>query len=70
MNNKNTNGIITKTKKDGNYIVASFKIYLNDANCNIRIINSYEAFQRDNSNFIFDENMRNEKEIKQCKIQV
>ena len=81
INNKNTKTItnihpnkekkiIRKSNKNENYIVASFKIDSKDANSDIRIINSYEAIQRGNSNFKFDENLRNEKEIKQCKIQI
>ena len=81
MNNKNTKTItnilpnnekriIRKSNKNENYIIASFKIDSKDAYSDIRIINSYEASKRRDSNFKFDENLRNEKEIKQCKIQV
>ena len=66
----NKNNIIRKSNKDESYIVASFKIDSKDTNSNIRIINSYEAFQRSVHIFKFDENLRNEKVIKQCKIQV
>ena len=63
-----TNNINAKTNKDKNYIVAIFEINTNDINRDIRIINSYEAIERSNSNLTFEENQRNEEEIKQCKI--
>ena len=66
----NKNNIIRKSNKDESYIVASFKIDSKDTNSDIRIINSYEAFQRSVHIFKFDKNLRNEKVIKQCKIQV
>ena len=66
----NKNKIIRKSNKNEKYIIASFKIDSQDANSDIRIINSYEAVQRGCFNFKFDENLRNEKEIKQCKIKV
>ena len=51
-----------------NYITAEIYIKENEVNYNIRIINSYEAEKRSLYNFSFDENYRNENEIKKCKI--
>ena len=66
----NKNKINTNTNNNNNYIIAKFKIDLKEINQNIRIINSYEAIERSFSNLFFEENVRNESEIKQCNIQV
>ena len=70
INKHYTKAITNKTNKYGNYIVALFKIGSKHVNQNIRIINSYESFLRNINCFEFEEKLRNEKEIKQCKIQV
>ena len=50
------------------YIIAEF--YVKDKNRNIRILNSYESFKRSCKDFKFEECKRNEKDIKECKIQI
>ena len=69
----NTNKKNKKINNNGNYIIAKIKIDSNDINKNISIINSYEAVRRAKSQYsecTLEENFRNEKEIKQCKIQI
>ena len=53
-----------------NYIMAEFVINDDKKNDNIQIINSYEAENRNSYEFNFVEDLRNEKEIKACKIQI
>jgi surface protein len=60
--------VSTTENPNENFIIALFKIsgYKRD----IRIINSYEAYQRSKGNFKFDDNLRNEQDIKKCKIEI
>ena len=51
-----------------NYIIAEIEIGKNSVNKDIRIINSYESFERSREKTTFDENLRNEIEIRKCKI--
>ena len=58
-------------KSNNNYILAEIDIKDNDINKNIRIINSYEEYQRNNSpDNELDENEKNEEEIKKCQIRI
>ena len=50
------------------YIIAEIEIGYNLENKDIRIINSYESFERSRKKTTFDENLRNEIEIRKCKI--
>jgi len=81
-NNLNYRGINKKTNivqsnneinnkiNENNYIVAEF--FINDLykHRDIQIINSYENHKRNRGELNFVEDLRNEKEIKACKIQV
>ena len=52
-----------------NHIIAEFEINNEySINLDIRIINSYESFERCRKKTTFDENLRNEIEIRKCKI--
>ena len=51
-----------------NYIIAEIEIGENSVNKDIRIINSYESFERKRNKTTFDEKLRNEIEIRKCKI--
>ena len=51
-----------------NYIIAEIGIGKNSVNKDIRIINSYESFERKRNKTTFDEKLRNEIEIRKCKI--
>ena len=50
------------------YIIAEIEIGYDLVNKDIRIINSYESFERSREKTTFDENLRNEIEIRKCKI--
>ncbi len=56
------------TSGNDNYIIAEIEIDENLVNKNIRIINSYESFERSRKKTTFDEKLRNEIEIRKCKI--
>ena len=64
----NSNKIVSKQNNSENYILSEISISKNEVNENIRIINSYEAEIRNSKIFTFDDNLRNENEIKDCKI--
>ena len=57
-------------KDNNNYIIAEYIIGDLDIGKNIQIINSYESCQRSFNNFKLEEKCRNEKEIKECKIEI
>ena len=72
-NNKETNIVhynnaVNNKINENNYIVAEFFINDDAKDKNIQIINSYEAHKRSHGKFNFVEDLRNEKEIKECKI--
>ena len=59
--------------KDGNYIISEVIIDKNLLNKEIRILNSYEEFKRKTKwfkGFEGENNYKNEKEIKKCKIKI
>ena len=57
--------------KNNNYIIAEIDVKETDVNKNIRIINSYEEYQRNNNpNKILNKEEMNEEEIKKCKIKI
>ena len=77
LNNvKNKNHLANKNKSvdDNNkikyeyYIISKIVINEDDVDENIRIINSYDEWQKNNNGSIFEENLRNENEIKKCKV--
>ena len=51
-----------------NYIIAEIEFGKNSVNEDKRIINSYESFERKRNKTTFDEKLRNEIEIRKCKI--
>ena len=57
-------------KKTTNFIIAEYLINLDDINNKVRIINSYEAYERNLKNFEFEEDLRNENDIKKCSIEI
>ena len=64
-NNKN------HEKEWNNFIIAQFSIDDKDVYQDIKIINSYEQYKRENPKEIFDKNMENEKELlENCKIEI
>ena len=56
--------------KYSNVIIAEYNITPNDINQKIRIINSYESHERELQNYKFEDNLRNEEDIKECKIEI
>ena len=74
---KNRNNALSKNNyiinEENNYIIAEVHIANNDINKNIRIINSYEEYKR-NDYFSIEkepkEQFSNENEIKKCKIEI
>ena len=64
--NNNNNNFITKEKE--NYIIAEIYIKDNDANQEIVIISSYEAYMRRFKNFDFKREFCNEEDIINCQI--
>ena len=57
--------------KNNNYIIAEIEIKEDDINKDIRIINSYEEYQRNNNkNKELDESELNEEEINKCEIRI
>ena len=72
MLNKNVNAKINKSLNltNNNYIIGEINISKNDIGKNIRIINSYEEYCRNNTWMPNKEEYRNEKEIKECTIEI
>ena len=71
--NKNNKKKENKTRKNNNYIIAEIEIKENDLNKDIRIINSFEEYKRENEwkDKKDDYKNENEKEIKQnCEIKI
>jgi len=66
--NSHKNIINKNNINNDNYIISEIYIKKAQVNKNIQIINSYEAWLRGENNFSFEENKRNENEIKKCKI--
>ena len=63
------NEILGKKVEDKNYISAN--IYIEKENMNVRILNSYEEYMRnERPNNQLDNDMINEKEIKECEIKI
>ena len=61
--------VCTKSSSgNDNHIIAEIEIGENSVNKDIRIINSYESFERKRNKTTFDEKLRNEIEIRKCKI--
>ena len=57
--------------KNNNYIIAEIDIKESDVKKNIRIINSYEEYQRNNNpNKNIEKDEMNEEDIKKCKIKI
>ena len=68
-NNKlDNNTKLIDTTQNAHYIVAEFYINMNDVNKNISIINSYENEKKKRGEFNFEENLKNENDIKECEI--
>ena len=62
---------VNKDIKSNNYIIAEIFIKEDDVNKNIRIINSYEEYMRNEKpNSELDKDRMNEKEIKKCEIKI
>ena len=59
-----------KNKVENNFIIGKIFISQNDIGKNIRIINSYEEQLRNALNNNIKEEFKNEKEIKECKIEI
>ena len=61
------NDFIQKNKKNknSNIIIGEIKINANDVNKDVKIINSYENYMKENSNNKLKEEYKNEKEIKE-----
>ena len=59
-----------KSNHNEYYIIVEFYVEENEKRKNIRIINSYESYKRGCNDFKFDECKRNEKDIKECKIEI
>ena len=53
-----------------NYIIGEICVFKKDISNSLRIINSYEEFNRSSKNFYMKNDCNNEKEIKECKIEV
>ena len=67
--NKNNN--INNQNQGINYLIAEFSVDDQGIYQNIKIINSYEQYKRENPKVIFDKNRENEKELMQnCKIEI
>ena len=62
------NKIALNQNHNENYILSEIYINKDEVNENIRIINSCEAEQRNSKIFEFDDNLRNENEIRRCEI--
>ena len=56
------------TSGNDNHIIAEIEIIKGLIGRDIRIINSYESFERSRKKTAFDEKLRNEIEIRKCKI--
>ena len=56
------------TSGNDNHIIAEIEINKELIGSDIRIINSYESFERSRKKTAFDEKLRNEIEIRKCKI--
>ena len=65
-NNDNNNNDNDRT----NYIIAEIYIDSNNINKDVLIINSYEESKRRANAFILEENLKNEKDIKNCVIKI
>ena len=66
-----TNNIPLQKENDDNNIITA-DIYIDEKNINkdVLIINSYEEFMRRSQNSEYDEELKNEKEIKKCEITI
>ena len=72
LKSKNPNRKNTFNKNKGNYIIAEIYIKIKDVNKPIRIINSYEEYMQMRNydpNYLSEE-LKNEKEIKECEITI
>ena len=71
QNNFTNFNVIYNQNKGINYFVAEYSIDEQSIYQNIKIINSYEQYKRENPNLIFNKNKENEKElIENCKIEI
>ena len=67
----NDNNIIIKQKKEVNYIIAEFAMDEKSIYRDIKIINSYEQYKRENPEVTFDKTRENEKDLMDyCKIEI
>jgi len=70
LNHKNINNKNEIIKNKENYIIGEINIKKEDINKNIRIINSFEEAARNNKYIKFEEQYKNEKNIKECEITI
>ena len=70
INNKLENINSNNNNNNNNYIIAEININKDDVNKDIKIINSYEEYMKLHYNYNLEENLKNEEQIKECKIAI